>query len=90
MPVGEPKKKRRRVRKLAAEHRRQKPKNSTRENCGPKKKLAVARSWTTRRVEVAWQKKTSRKVSHCATVAWCKSNIFKRSSPKIIVDRGKK
>jgi rubrerythrin len=37
MPVGEPKKKSRRDRKLAAEHRRQKPKTSTRENCGPQK-----------------------------------------------------
>jgi hypothetical protein len=35
MPVGEPKKKRHRNRKLAAERRRQKSKTSTRENCRP-------------------------------------------------------
>jgi hypothetical protein len=52
MPVGEPKKKRRRDRKLAAEQRRQKPKTSTRENCGPQKRLAVARRGTSRREKV--------------------------------------
>jgi hypothetical protein len=35
MPVGEPRKKRRRDRQLAAEHRHQKQKNSTWENCAP-------------------------------------------------------
>ena len=35
VPVGEPKKKRRRDRKLAAERRRQTPKDTTREHCGP-------------------------------------------------------
>jgi hypothetical protein len=37
MPVREPKKKRRRDRKLAAEHHRQKTNTSTRENCTPRK-----------------------------------------------------
>jgi hypothetical protein len=41
IPVGEPKKKRRRDRKLAAQHRRQKSNTSTRENCGPQERLAV-------------------------------------------------
>jgi hypothetical protein len=45
MPVGEPKKKRCKDRKLAAEHHRQKPKTSTRENCGPQKRLAVEPPW---------------------------------------------
>jgi hypothetical protein len=60
MPVEEPKKKRRRDRLLAAECRRHKQKISTQENGAPQKKLPVA----------------CRKVSHCATVAWHKRNIF--------------
>jgi hypothetical protein len=50
VPVGEPKKKWRRDRKLATERRRQKPKDLTRENYEAQKKLAVARRGTTRRV----------------------------------------
>jgi hypothetical protein len=38
IPVGEPKKKRRKDRKLVTEHHRQKPKTSPRENCGPQKR----------------------------------------------------
>jgi hypothetical protein len=49
MPVGEPKRERRRDRKLAAERRRQEPK------CGPQNKLVVARRGTTRRAKVARQ-----------------------------------
>jgi hypothetical protein len=60
MPVGEPKKKRRRDRKLAAERRRQKPKTSTLENCGPPKELAVARRGTIRRAKVARKTQTDR------------------------------
>jgi hypothetical protein len=71
MPVGEPKKKRRRDRK------QRNMKNSTRENWGPQKKLAVARRGTSRCMEVAWQKKTSRKMSRRATVAWRRRNIFR-------------
>jgi hypothetical protein len=41
IPVGEPKKKRRRDRILAAQHRRQKTNTSTRDNCGPQNRLAV-------------------------------------------------
>jgi hypothetical protein len=51
-PVGEPKKKRRWDRKLAAEQRRQKTKTSPRENCGPQTRLAVTRRGT-RRANVA-------------------------------------
>jgi hypothetical protein len=69
MPVGEPKKKRRRDRKLSAEHRRQKPKTSTRENFGPQKRLAVARRGTTRREKVARKTSINRKIPRCATVA---------------------
>jgi hypothetical protein len=67
MSVGEPKKKRRRDRKLAAQHHRQKPETSIRENCGPHKRLAVARTGTSRRVEVARQKKTSRNMPRRTT-----------------------
>jgi hypothetical protein len=77
MPVGEPKKKRRRDRKLAAERRRQKPKNSTRENCGPQKKLAVDRGGTTRRAKVARKTPVDRKMSRRATVARNKGDIVK-------------
>jgi hypothetical protein len=69
MPVGESKKKRRRDRKLAAQHRRQKPKTSTRENCGPQRRLAVARRGTTRRAKVARKAPIDRKMSRRATVA---------------------
>jgi hypothetical protein len=70
MPVEEPKKKRLRDRKLAAEHRRQKPKTSTQENCGPQKRLAVARRGTSHRATVARQKeKKTDKMSRRATVA---------------------
>jgi hypothetical protein len=84
MPVGEPKKKRRRDRKLAAERRRQKPKDLTRENYETQKKLAVARRGTTRREKVTRHTKvTDRKVSRRATVARrrrdiCRPNITRR------------
>jgi hypothetical protein len=58
MPVGEPKNKRRRDRKLAAERRRQKPKDKTREKCGSQKRLAVPRRRTSRRAKLA--RKTNR------------------------------
>jgi hypothetical protein len=61
IPVGEPKKKRRRDRKLAAEHRRQKPITSTRENCGPKERLAVARRGTSHRAESAQKMQPTRR-----------------------------
>jgi hypothetical protein len=53
IPVGEPRKKRRKDRKPAAERRRQKLMDLMRENCRPQKKLAVARRGTSRRAEVA-------------------------------------
>jgi hypothetical protein len=53
MPVGEPKKKRRRDRKLAVECRRQEPKNTTWGKCGSQKRLAVARRGMSHRVKVA-------------------------------------
>jgi hypothetical protein len=70
MPVGEPKKKRRRDRQLAVEHRRQKTNTSTRDNCGPQKSLAVARSGLSRRGRVTrHMKETDRKMPRRATVA---------------------
>jgi hypothetical protein len=79
MPVGEPKKKRRRDRKLAAENRRQKPKTLTRENCGPQKRLAVAHRGTTCRAKVAQKTPIHWKMSRRATVAWRKRNIFRQN-----------
>jgi hypothetical protein len=80
MPVGEPKKKRRRDRKLAAEHHGQKPKTSTRENCGPQKRLAVARSWSSRRGKVTRHtKETDRKMTRRATAAPRKRDIMRKN-----------
>jgi hypothetical protein len=80
MPVGEPKKKRRRDRKLAAEHRRQKPKTSTRENCGPQKRLAVALSGSSRREKLTWRtKEIDRKMSRRATVARRKRDTVRKN-----------
>ncbi|PNE09429.1 hypothetical protein B7P43_G15435 [Cryptotermes secundus] len=56
MAVGEPKRKRRRDRKLVAERCRQEPKDRTREKYGSQKRLAVARRWTGHRAKVARQK----------------------------------
>jgi hypothetical protein len=70
-PVGEPKKKRRRDRKLAAERLRQEPKDTKRINGGPQEKLAVARRETSHRATVARQnyKRSGKKMSRRATVA---------------------
>jgi hypothetical protein len=69
MPVGESKKKRPRARKLPAERRRLTLKNSTRENCGPHKKLVVDRRGTIRRAKVARKTPIDHKMSGRATVA---------------------
>jgi hypothetical protein len=69
MLVGELKKKRRRDQKLATERHHQKPKNLTRENCGPQKKLAIAHRGTTCRAKVAWKTLIDKMMSHRATVA---------------------
>jgi hypothetical protein len=69
IPVGEPKKKRRRDRKLAAEHRRQKTNTSTRENCGPQERLAV----------------THRGRTHRATVARHMSDIFRPNTTRHVI-----
>ncbi|PNF32272.1 hypothetical protein B7P43_G17489 [Cryptotermes secundus] len=75
MPVGEPKRKRRRD-----QNKGRNMKNSTRENCGPQKKLAVARRGTSCPLKVARQKENSRKMSQCASVvAWRRRNIFNKS-----------
>jgi hypothetical protein len=79
MPVGEPKKKRRRDRKLAAEHRRQKPKTSTRENCGPQKRLVVARRGMSRRAKVARKTPIDWKMSRRAIVARRKRDIVRKN-----------
>jgi hypothetical protein len=69
MPVEIPKKKRRRDRKLAAEHRRQKPITSTRDNCGPQERLAVTHRGRTHRATVAQKTPIEQKMSRRATVA---------------------
>jgi hypothetical protein len=64
MPVGEPKKKRRRHRKLAMERGCQEPKDMKRINGGPQEKLAAARKGTTHREKVTRHMKvTDRKVA---------------------------
>jgi hypothetical protein len=77
IPVGEPKKKRRRDRKLAAEHRRQKPKTSTRENCGSQKRLDVTRRGTSHRATVARKMQADQKMPRRPTVARRMSDIFR-------------
>jgi hypothetical protein len=73
MPVGEPKKKRRKDRKLAAECRRQEPK------CGPPMEVAVARRGTSHRATVARQKdkRIDIGMSRRATVTRRKIHIVK-------------
>jgi hypothetical protein len=73
IPVGEPKKKRCRDRKLATQHRRQKTKTSTRDNCGPQKRLDVARRGSSRRAP------TNRKMSRRATMARRMRDIVKKN-----------
>jgi hypothetical protein len=82
IPVREPKKKKRRDRKLAAEHRRQKTKTSPRENCGPQTRLAVTRRGTTRRAKVARKMQADQKMSRRATVARRKRDIVKSYLPQ--------
>jgi hypothetical protein len=77
IPVRERKKKRRWDQKLAAQHRRQKLNTSTRDNCGPQKRLAVTRRGTTRRTKVARKAPVDRKMSRRATVARQMSDIFR-------------
>jgi hypothetical protein len=71
MPVGEPKKKRRRDRELAVERRRQEPKDTKRINGRPQEKLAVARRGTSHSATVARQKgkRSDIRMSRRATVA---------------------
>jgi hypothetical protein len=80
IPVREPKKKRRRDRKLAAEHRRQKTKPSPRENCGPQERLAIARTGSSRHGRVTRHtKEIDRKMSRRATVARRKRDIVREN-----------
>ncbi|PNF43597.1 hypothetical protein B7P43_G03226 [Cryptotermes secundus] len=76
MPFGELKKKRRRDRN------QQTMKNSTWENCGSQKKLAIARRGTSLHAKEERQKEKSRKVSRRATVAGLKRNIFRNTTQK--------
>jgi hypothetical protein len=83
MPVGEPKKKSCRDRKLAAECRCQKPKVFTRENYETQKKLAIARRETSHRATVAQQKdkRSDNRMPRCATVARRKRHIINSYLP---------
>jgi hypothetical protein len=82
MPVGEPMKKRRRDRKMAAERRRQKPKTSTRENCGPQKRLAVAHRGRTRRAKMARKTPRDKKMPRRATVARRMRDTFRPNTTR--------
>jgi hypothetical protein len=83
IPVGEPKKKRRRDRNRAAERHRQKLKDFTWENCGPQKRLAVARSGSSRRGRVTRHtKEIDRKMPRRATVARRMRDTFKPNTTR--------
>jgi hypothetical protein len=69
MPVREPKKERRRDRKLATERRHQEP------NCAPQKKLDVTRRGMIHHATAAWQK--GKRMSCHATVARRMRDIFR-------------
>jgi hypothetical protein len=77
IPVGEPKKKQRRDRQLAAKHRRQITETSIREKCGPQTGLTVTRRGTSHRATVARKAPVDRKMSRRATVARHMSDIFR-------------
>ena len=79
IPVGEPKEKRPRERKLAAERRRQEPKNLSRAILGPQTKSTVVRRGTNHRANVARKTQTDGKRSRHTTVARLKRNIFRES-----------
>jgi hypothetical protein len=80
MPVRELKKKRHRDQKLAAEHRHQKPKTSTQENRRPQKRLAAARSGSSRHGKVTWHtKEIDHKMSCRSTVAQRKRDIVRKN-----------
>jgi hypothetical protein len=82
MPVREPKKKRRRDQKLAAEHRRQKTKTSPRENCGPQERLAVTHRGRTDRAKTARKMQADQKMPRRATVARCMIGIFRPNTTR--------
>jgi hypothetical protein len=83
MPVGEPRTKRRRDRKMAAQHRRQKPKEFTPENCGPQKRMAVTRSGSSRRGKVTWHtKEVDQKMPRRAKVARRIRDIFRPNTTR--------
>jgi hypothetical protein len=82
MPVGEPRNKRRRDRKLAAQHRRQRTITSPRENCGPLERLAVTHGRRTHRATVARKMQADRKMRRRATVARRKSDIFRPNTTR--------
>jgi hypothetical protein len=78
MPVGEPKKKRRRDRKLATERCHQEP------NCAPQKKLDVTRRGTSHCATAVRQKdkRSDKRMSRRATVARCMRDIFKPNTTR--------
>jgi hypothetical protein len=80
IPVEEPKKKRRRDRKLATERCHQELKDMKKKNCGPQKRLAVAHRGTTHCAKVGQKTPIDRKMSRHPTVAWRKRNLFRKST----------
>jgi hypothetical protein len=76
IPVGEPRKKRRTDRKLAAERRRQ-MKEQTQDNDGCRRRLAVARTGTSNHAKVARKTQADQKMPRRATVARRMRDIFR-------------
>jgi hypothetical protein len=81
MPVGEPKKKRRRT------ETKRNMKNSTRENFGSQKRLALARRRTSHREKVARQtRETGRMMSSRPRIAWRKKIVGRRKRIGAIIE----
>jgi hypothetical protein len=83
MAVGEPKKKRRRDRKLAAERRRQKNERAQCQGGCRTKGLAAARRGTCHRAEVARKMQTDKKMPRRTTVARRMRDIFRPNTTRL-------
>jgi hypothetical protein len=86
MPVGEPKKKRRKERKMAAERQCQR-KERAQNQVEYWKLLAVACRGTSQRVKEAWQTmETVRKMPSCPRIAWCKRSVGRRNHTRAMIE----
>jgi hypothetical protein len=85
MPVGEPRKKRRRGRNQRSKKKR------TQGNDGCQRRLAAARRGTNRRVEVSRKMQAEKKMPRRATVARCMRDIFRPNTTRCAkVTQGKR